>query len=301
LKKEWLWSAKTSTSLAHWTVWWCIGQCLVLQAEPAVNWPLSGTDRATWLKITGLSGGAPDCPVSLQRPRPTVGYAISGQRVARTNDRLGTPDCYSSCLVVHRTTRQKASWSPTAPICLGAIKGTLKRMEQYTKHSLSILRHPDSASTHLIDCVSDLSSVWVVNSLCCVSSSSLGLCACVCCGLNLVCVAFPPLLLYYLWSKICKGEMLQLVKIPRKREKITKGKDCGIQVDHWITWKGLSAILVHWDATTWKWASVTWPNHGIKITCLLCCFSVIVLFARAHLITTWLNHTNTFIIKFVAF
>jgi hypothetical protein len=32
----------------------------------------------------------------------------------------------------------------------------------------------------------------------------------------------------------------------------------------------------------------------------LCCFSVIVLFARAHFITTWLNHTNTLIIKFVA-
>jgi hypothetical protein len=25
--------------------------------------------RAPWLKITGLSGGAPDCPVSQQRPR----------------------------------------------------------------------------------------------------------------------------------------------------------------------------------------------------------------------------------------
>jgi hypothetical protein len=114
------------------------------------------------------------------------------------------------------------------------------------------LRLPDSASTHLIDCVSDLSSVWVVNSLCCVSSSSLGLCACVCCGLNLVCVAFPPLLLCFLWSKLCKGERLQLVEIPRKWEKISKGKDCGIQVDHWITWKGLRATLVHRDATTWK-------------------------------------------------
>jgi hypothetical protein len=40
-------------------------------------------------------------------------------------------------------------------------------MEQNTKHSLSILRHPDSAPMHLLCCVSDLSSIRVVNSLCC--------------------------------------------------------------------------------------------------------------------------------------
>jgi hypothetical protein len=32
-------------------------------------------------------------------------------------------------------------------------------MEEYPKHSLSILKHPDSAPTHLILGVSDLSSV----------------------------------------------------------------------------------------------------------------------------------------------
>jgi hypothetical protein len=45
------------------------------------------------LKITGLSGGAPDYPVNQQRSRPTVGCAISGRRVARANGRLGTQDC----------------------------------------------------------------------------------------------------------------------------------------------------------------------------------------------------------------
>jgi hypothetical protein len=63
---------------------------------------------------------------------------------------------------MHHSTEGKIglpSWPPTAPSCLGAIKGTPRRMEHKTKHSLSILRHPDSASTHLIDCVSDLSSV----------------------------------------------------------------------------------------------------------------------------------------------
>jgi hypothetical protein len=91
-----------------------------------------GIGGATWLQITGLSGGAPDCPVSLQRqrpstsvtnssllgkgesaaaknnrtvrwciglsgesepPEPTVTSAISRRRVARANGRLGTPDC----------------------------------------------------------------------------------------------------------------------------------------------------------------------------------------------------------------
>jgi hypothetical protein len=104
----------------------------VPQAGSAANWALSGVDGATWLKFTGLSGGAPNCPVSHQRPRPstsainssllgkgknvtaknhrtvwwctglsgeleppepTVTSAISGRRVARANGRLGTPDC----------------------------------------------------------------------------------------------------------------------------------------------------------------------------------------------------------------
>jgi hypothetical protein len=47
----------------------------------------------------------------------------------------------------------------TAPSCLGAIKGTPRRMEESPEHSLSILKHPDSAPTHLILCVSDLSSI----------------------------------------------------------------------------------------------------------------------------------------------
>jgi hypothetical protein len=90
-------------------------------------------------------------------------------------------------------------------------------MEESPKHSLSILRLPHSVSAYLIDCVSDLSSVRVVNSLCYVSSSSLGLCACVCCGF--VCVALLALLLCLLCDLYCKGERLQLVEIPRKQEK----------------------------------------------------------------------------------
>jgi hypothetical protein len=71
-----------------------------------------------------LSGGAPDCPVR----HPTEGK-ISLPRMP-----------------------------PTAPSCLGAIKGTPRRMEESTKHSLIIPKHLDSTPTHLILCASNLSS-----------------------------------------------------------------------------------------------------------------------------------------------
>jgi hypothetical protein len=62
-----------------------------------------------------------------------------------------------------------------------------------------------------------------------VLSSSLGLCACVCCELSLVCVVFPPLLLCFLCDHHCKGERLQLVEISRKREKTTEEDNRGTQ------------------------------------------------------------------------
>jgi hypothetical protein len=139
--------------------------------------------------------------VSQRRSRPTVGCAIRGRRMARNNGRLGTPDSVrcanqprgatvgwarygrrsrtrheqwlsggaSDCHVHHSTEGRNClpSWSPTTPSCLWAIRETPRRMEELTKHSLSILRHPNSAPTHLLRCVSDLSSIRVVDSLCC--------------------------------------------------------------------------------------------------------------------------------------
>jgi hypothetical protein len=97
-------------------------------------------------------------------------------------------------------------------------------MEESPKNLVSILRLPHSATTHLIDCVSDLSSVRVVNSLCYISSSSLGLCVCVCCGfVSCVCCS-PNLTLRFLCDLYCKGKRLQVVEIPRKRENTLKEK-----------------------------------------------------------------------------
>jgi hypothetical protein len=37
--------------------------------------------------------------------------------------------------------------APTAPRSLGAIKGTPRRMEHYTKHPLNIIRYRDTVTT----------------------------------------------------------------------------------------------------------------------------------------------------------
>jgi hypothetical protein len=72
-----------------------------------------------------------------------------------------TPYNYNDCPVHHPTEGKFGlpSWPPTAPSCLGAIKGTPRRMEENTKLTRDILRLPDSDSTQLILCVSDLSSI----------------------------------------------------------------------------------------------------------------------------------------------
>jgi hypothetical protein len=68
-----------------------------------------------------VSGGAPDCPVR---------QATEGK----------------NCLL---------EMLSTAPSYLGAIKRTPRRMEEYTKHSLSIPKHQDFNSAHSILCDSN--------------------------------------------------------------------------------------------------------------------------------------------------
>ena len=161
LEKVWLCIAKTSTSLAHQTVRWCIRQCPVPHAGSASTRRSREKRKATWLKFTGLSGGAPDCPVSQRRPRqwsaaqsagdawpePTVSWrtGLSGEPRGplfqlsaepdmegdRAPDKLqelsgGAPDS-----PVHHPTEGKdclPKGIPTAPRPLGSIKGTPRRL-----------------------------------------------------------------------------------------------------------------------------------------------------------------------------
>jgi hypothetical protein len=53
--------------------------------------------------------------------------------------------------------------------------------------------------------------------------------------LSLASVALSNLTLCFICDLYSKGERLQTVEIPRTREKDSKGKDRGIQVDHRIT------------------------------------------------------------------
>jgi hypothetical protein len=97
-----------------------------------VHWTVSGAPTALDLQRSAapqkernphrtMSDGAPDCPVR---------QATEGM------------NCLPGML-------------STAPSCLGAIKGTRRRMEENTKHSLSIPKRQDFNSAHLILCDSN--------------------------------------------------------------------------------------------------------------------------------------------------
>jgi hypothetical protein len=168
----------------HRTVRWCTGQCPVRQAGICQLAAL-GTSTAVYGYIS------PDCPVSQQSARPTVDRVIRARRVAEPTVRrvhrtiLCAPDSvrcangYESPTVGFAKEGKKsapdsARWCTglsgapgaegknclpgmlsTAPSCLGAIKGTPRRMEEDTKHSLSIPKHQDSNSAHSILCDSN--------------------------------------------------------------------------------------------------------------------------------------------------
>jgi hypothetical protein len=182
---RWLCSAKVSSVWVHRTVRWCTGQCPVCQAGSgelaALGKELTayGYNSPDCPVCTGLSGeptvgrangrlrdlretrgrangreGAPDCPVCTgQCP---VRQRLQGcQRSASPNKEGnphrtvsgGAPDC-----PVRQATEGKISLPgmlSTAPSCLGAIKGTPRRMEEDIKHTQSIPKHQDFDSTHL--------------------------------------------------------------------------------------------------------------------------------------------------------
>jgi hypothetical protein len=77
---------------------------------------------------------------------PTVDYAIYGKKSS-------TGQC-----PVRESTEGKISLPrllSMAPSCLGAIKGTPRRMEEYTKHFYNIPEHQDIDSAPLILCDSN--------------------------------------------------------------------------------------------------------------------------------------------------
>jgi hypothetical protein len=224
MQKTWLGTAKVLLGLAHQTIRWCTGQCPVRQAS--LRWTCHSREKSA---MYGYN--SPDCPVSQRPPAQRSATQSAGdawpaptfdrrhRTVRCAPDSVRCANCHKSATVicarkerrsapdrlqwlsggapdgpVHHPTEGKNSlpcWPSTAPSCLGAIKGTPRRMEEKLKHSLIIPKHQDSNFAHLILWDSDLSSIWVENSVGCVLSSSCDLCAWLCCDLSLVCVALP--------------------------------------------------------------------------------------------------------------
>jgi hypothetical protein len=152
------------------SVRWCTRQCLVPQAGSASTRRSREKRKATWLKFTGLSGGAPDCSVSQRRPRqrsaaqsagdawtePTVSWrtglsgvhrTVSGEPRGPLLQRSAEPDMEGDraldklqdlsdgapdCPVRHPTEGKDCLLKgiPTAPRPLGTIKGTPRRLKQ---------------------------------------------------------------------------------------------------------------------------------------------------------------------------
>jgi hypothetical protein len=131
------------------------------------NWLLSGIHRRHTAIIHQTVRCAPDCPVSQRSAARSArdtwpskrlegGTGLSGvHRTCPVRQRLSgcqrsaspfkernphrTPDC-----PVRQATEGKICLPgllSTAPSCLGAIKGTPRRMEEHTKHSQSIPKH----------------------------------------------------------------------------------------------------------------------------------------------------------------
>jgi hypothetical protein len=133
--------------------------CTGLSGEPTVG-RANGrprNPRVTRGQANGMKGHrtvrcAPDSVRCANGSKPsTVGCARTGKKSA--------PDCQ-----VRQSTEGKnclPGMLLTAPSCLGAIKGTPRRMEEDTKHTLSILDHSHFVFAHSFDILSDLSSVLV--------------------------------------------------------------------------------------------------------------------------------------------
>jgi hypothetical protein len=131
------------TAIIHRTVRWCTG----LSGEPtAASATVGRAIRGQRVARANSQQGAPDCPVCTGqctncREYATVVCAKIGRRSRTGHEQWlsgGAPDC-----PVRHPTEGKDSlpcWPPTTPSCLGAIKGTPRRMEESSKHTLSIPR-----------------------------------------------------------------------------------------------------------------------------------------------------------------
>jgi hypothetical protein len=126
------------TTKIHRTVWWCTG----LSGEPTVG-RANGrpcNPGVTRGRANGLMGAPDSVRCTNGSKSSTVGCTNLGRRSAPDSEQGmsgGAPDCP----VRHPTEGKNClpRMPPTAPSCLGAIKGTPRRMEEthqaYFEHS----------------------------------------------------------------------------------------------------------------------------------------------------------------------
>jgi hypothetical protein len=83
-----------------------------------------------------------------------AGYQRSAALFKEGNRAPDSVRCAPDCPVRHVTEGKDCLLRllSTAPSCLGAIKGTPRRMEDNTKHSYNISKHQDLDSAHLFHC-----------------------------------------------------------------------------------------------------------------------------------------------------
>ena len=147
----------------------CTGQCPVRQAGATRTGRSREIGRRRTAKIHRTVRCAPDCPVSQRSARANGRPRNPRGTRGRANGRKTAPDCpvctghvrcANGSLAVNGRLRQlwkEIRCAPdypvrqstegkislprllsTAPSCLGAIKGTPRRMEEHTKHSYNI-------------------------------------------------------------------------------------------------------------------------------------------------------------------
>jgi hypothetical protein len=166
---SWLEQPRLCSVSEHRTVRWCTGQCPVRQAGSSEVAALGNSPATYGYNSPGRPGqrsAARSARNTWPSQRLEGGTGLSGvhQRLsgcqrsaAPVKERNRAPDgvrCAPDC-PVRQSTEGKISLPrllSTAPSCLGAIKGTPRRMEEYTKHTHNIPKHQDIDSAHLFLC-----------------------------------------------------------------------------------------------------------------------------------------------------
>jgi hypothetical protein len=147
---KWLLSGihRRRTTIIHRTVR-CAPDCPVSQRSAAQSardtWPSQRLEGGT-----GLSGVHRTSPVHQRLPNLQQSASLFKEGNRAPDSVRCAPDC-----PVHQSTEGKISLPrllSTAPSCLGAIKGTPRRMEEYTKHSYNIPKHQDIDFAHSFHC-----------------------------------------------------------------------------------------------------------------------------------------------------